>query len=136
MRASGERRVEGLRGSGLVTPSLSSLLTPTPRPLPNLNPFQSVAEGGGAESSEAAATAASELERVFCKADFRRMAVHGQFNLGFIVASLGRDLFIIDQHASDEKFNFERLRATTVLNRRAPGGTRRAVGAACGRGRG
>jgi len=73
---------------------------------------------------------------VFCKADFRRMAVHGQFNLGFIVASLGRDLFIIDQHASDEKFNFERLRATTVLNRRAPGGTRRAVGAACGRGRG
>ena len=33
----------------------------------------------------------------------------GQFNLGFIVARLGSHLFIIDQHASDEKRNFERL---------------------------
>ena len=41
----------------------------------------------------------------------------GQFNLGFIIARLGHDLFIVDQHASDEKYNFERLQATIVLNR-------------------
>jgi DNA mismatch repair protein PMS2 len=54
----------------------------------------------------------------------------GQFNLGFILAvrppssSLGEgehasksdELFIIDQHASDENFNFERLQADTVVN--------------------
>jgi len=63
------------------------------------------------------ATAARELERVFNQADFPRMRIIGQFNLGFIVARLGQDLFIIDQHASDEKFNFERLASTTVLNK-------------------
>ena len=45
------------------------------------------------------------------------MRVVGQFNRGFIIARLGSDLFIVDQHASDEKFNFERLQASTVLNR-------------------
>jgi len=35
----------------------------------------------------------------------------------FIVARLGGSLFIIDQHAADEKFNFERLQRDTVLNR-------------------
>ena len=34
----------------------------------------------------------------------------GQFNLGFIVVRLLQDdLFIVDQHASDEKFRFESL---------------------------
>lgn len=37
------------------------------------------------------------------------MQVIGQFNLGFIVCRLGEDLYIIDQHAADEKYNFERL---------------------------
>lgn len=46
--------------------------------------------------------AESELERVFAKSDFARMEVLGQFNLGFIIARLGRDLFIVDQHASGE----------------------------------
>ena len=39
----------------------------------------------------------------------------GQFNLGFIIARLDQDLFIIDQHAADEKFNFETLQRTTRL---------------------
>lgn len=30
------------------------------------------------------------------------MHILGQFNLGFIIARLGKDLFIIDQHASGE----------------------------------
>jgi len=45
------------------------------------------------------------------------MEVLGQFNLGFIVTSLGPDLFIIDQHASDEKYNFEMLQKHTVIKR-------------------
>jgi DNA mismatch repair protein PMS2 len=44
------------------------------------------------------------------------MQVLGQFNLGFIIAKLERDLFIVDQHAADEKFNFEHLARSTVLN--------------------
>jgi DNA mismatch repair protein PMS2 len=32
------------------------------------------------------------------------MKVLGQFNLGFIIARLEDDLFILDQHACDEKF--------------------------------
>jgi DNA mismatch repair ATPase MutL len=53
------------------------------------------------------------------KDDFRRMRIIGQFNLGFIMAALpvitsdvnqsDYDIFIIDQHASDEKFRFETL---------------------------
>ena len=39
----------------------------------------------------------------------------GQFNLGFIVCRLGRELFIVDQHASDEKRNFEEIAARPTL---------------------
>ncbi|ELT93291.1 hypothetical protein CAPTEDRAFT_202090, partial [Capitella teleta] len=38
------------------------------------------------------------------------------FNLGFVIARLNQDLFIIDQHASDEKYNFEMLQKHTVLS--------------------
>lgn len=43
------------------------------------------------------------------------MEVIGQFNLGFIIAKLNSDLFIIDQHAADEKYNFETLQQATRL---------------------
>ncbi|KAI3975288.1 hypothetical protein MKX01_033528 [Papaver californicum] len=62
------------------------------------------------------AGATNELERLFNKKDFNRMKVIGQFNLGFIIGKLEQDLFIIDQHAADEKFNFERMSQTTILN--------------------
>ncbi|KAJ8106948.1 hypothetical protein OPT61_g9201 [Boeremia exigua] len=62
------------------------------------------------------------LSLTVTKADFHDMNIIGQFNLGFIIAvrpptstSPTSDLFIIDQHASDEKYNFERLSATTTL---------------------
>ena len=32
------------------------------------------------------------------------MSVLGQFNLGFIIAQLDQDLYILDQHACDEKY--------------------------------
>jgi len=55
--------------------------------------------------------ARAELERVFRRAEFSALSrrVVGQFNLGFVVARLGSDLFVVDQHASDEKATFERL---------------------------
>ncbi|CAI4051773.1 hypothetical protein SUVZ_14G2380 [Saccharomyces uvarum] len=53
------------------------------------------------------------------KDDFKKMEVVGQFNLGFIIVTrkIGDkyDLFIVDQHASDEKYNFETLQAVTVF---------------------
>ncbi|CAI8603789.1 unnamed protein product [Vicia faba] len=62
------------------------------------------------------AAAATELERLFKKEDFSRMKVIGQFNLGFIIGKLDQDLFIVDQHAADEKYNFECLSQSTILN--------------------
>ncbi|KAG2232704.1 hypothetical protein INT48_000061 [Thamnidium elegans] len=60
--------------------------------------------------------ATEALSRVIHKPDFARMKVLGQFNLGFIIASLDdKDLYIIDQHASDEKYNFETLQETTRI---------------------
>ncbi|KAI9736062.1 MAG: hypothetical protein M1818_006238 [Claussenomyces sp. TS43310] len=75
------------------------------------------------------ATAEEKLSLTILKSDFAKMKIIGQFNLGFILAcrtsfplaessqdaAAGDDLFIIDQHASDEKYNFERLQATTVV---------------------
>ena len=56
------------------------------------------------------------LSLTVSKDDFAYMRITGQFNLGFILATRANsDLFIIDQHASDEKHNFERLQATTVV---------------------
>ena len=34
------------------------------------------------------------------------MKIIGQFNLGFIIAELRGDLFILDQHACDEKYRY------------------------------
>ncbi|KAK5730080.1 ATP-binding mismatch repair protein [Elasticomyces elasticus] len=66
--------------------------------------------------------AENKLSLTVSKADFEHMTIVGQFNLGFILAirsaSNERDqdeLFIIDQHAADEKYNYERLRRTTTL---------------------
>jgi DNA mismatch repair protein PMS2 len=77
--------------------------------------------------------AANALARVIEKKDFDTMVVVGQFNLGFIVIRRQSDkrteldeseaessqrlddLFIVDQHAADEKYNFETLQATTRI---------------------
>ncbi|XP_013140191.1 PREDICTED: mismatch repair endonuclease pms1 [Papilio polytes] len=56
-----------------------------------------------------------ELSREISKDSFKNMTVIGQFNLGFIITRLGDDLFIIDQHATDEIYNFETLQKTTEL---------------------
>ncbi|CAH8862993.1 unnamed protein product [Trichobilharzia szidati] len=53
--------------------------------------------------------AENELTMYFKKETFNSLQVLGQFNLGFIIARHHNDLFIIDQHASDEKYRFEQL---------------------------
>ncbi|CAA7264531.1 unnamed protein product [Cyclocybe aegerita] len=84
---------------------------------------------GNVENDEKAVSA---LARVIEKDDFATMDIVGQFNLGFIVvrqrklvAGAGQidkeeavamdDLFIVDQHAADEKYNFETLQTTTRI---------------------
>jgi DNA mismatch repair protein PMS2 len=66
--------------------------------------------------------AENKLSLTVAKADFDRMHIVGQFNLGFILAirpaSHDQDqdeLFIIDQHAADEKYNYERFSRTITL---------------------
>ena len=74
--------------------------------------------------------AEEKLSLIISRNDFLKMRIAGQFNLGFIIAvrpsestatAEGNDavtddeLFIIDQHATDEKYNFERLQSTTVV---------------------
>lgn len=64
-------------------------------------------------------SAEKELRKNISKDMFESMEILGQFNLGFIIAKLDSDLFIIDQHASDEKFNFEdQQRNTTIKSQR------------------
>jgi DNA mismatch repair protein PMS2 len=58
----------------------------------------------------------AELSKKLSKSDFANMRVIGQFNKGFIITELDRNLFIIDQHASDEKYNYEDLLANTKMN--------------------
>ncbi|PLB55740.1 putative DNA mismatch repair protein [Aspergillus steynii IBT 23096] len=80
------------------------------------------------EAAMSQETAEERLSLTVTKEDFDKMRIIGQFNLGFIIAtrpsgqnaasnlpSCKDELFIIDQHASDEKFNFERLQAETVV---------------------
>ncbi|XP_029052033.1 mismatch repair endonuclease PMS2 isoform X1 [Osmia bicornis bicornis] len=59
--------------------------------------------------------AEDELKRELTKESFLKMEIIGQFNLGFIIARLEKDLFIIDQHATDEKYRFEKLNNETQL---------------------
>lgn len=67
--------------------------------------------------------AEQKLSRTIQKQDFLNMDVLGQFNLGFVIVRLRKeveggvvdDLFIVDQHAADEKYNFERLQRTTKI---------------------
>ncbi|XP_061715334.1 mismatch repair endonuclease PMS2 [Cydia pomonella] len=56
-----------------------------------------------------------ELSKEISQDSFKNMIVVGQFNLGFIITQLEDDLFIIDQHATDEIYNFETLQKTTEL---------------------
>ncbi|CAF1271135.1 unnamed protein product [Rotaria sordida] len=64
--------------------------------------------------------AEDELRRQIDKTDFERMHIIGQFNRGFILVTLvdhSSQLFIVDQHAADEIYNFHRLYEQTTVSR-------------------
>uniref|UniRef100_A0A8C9EI94 PMS1 homolog 2, mismatch repair system component n=1 Tax=Pavo cristatus TaxID=9049 RepID=A0A8C9EI94_PAVCR len=77
-------------------------------PFVQLPPNEAVCEEYGLKSTDLP-------EKLYSKEMFAKMEIIGQFNLGFIIAKLNSDLFIIDQHATDEKYNFEMLQQHTVL---------------------
>uniref|UniRef100_A0A8C5E6A4 Mismatch repair endonuclease PMS2 n=1 Tax=Gouania willdenowi TaxID=441366 RepID=A0A8C5E6A4_GOUWI len=60
-------------------------------------------------------SAEEELKKEISKEMFKVMEIIGQFNLGFIITKFNSDIFMIDQHATDEKYNFEMLQQHTVL---------------------
>jgi len=47
------------------------------------------------------------LSKMVQREDFRQMRVVGQFNKGFIITILNNEVFIVDQHAGDEKYKYE-----------------------------
>ena len=82
-------------------------------------------DNAGLENTEDFKAAEQALSRLLHKSDFENLQVIGQFNLGFLIVKrratniIGReenDLFIIDQHAADEKYNFETLQLTSRIH--------------------
>lgn len=51
--------------------------------------------------------AEQELKFNLDRSSFESMQIIGQFNKGFIITRLNKHLFIIDQHATDERANYE-----------------------------
>ncbi|KAI9479917.1 ATP-binding mismatch repair protein [Coemansia sp. RSA 989] len=73
-------------------------------------------EQGGFKNCSSPEKASSALSQLIHKSDFAQMSIIGQFNRGFIIAQRHQDLYIIDQHASDEKYNFEQLQQQAVIS--------------------
>ena len=104
------------------------------RQLVPLQNAHSLSQAASTANASTDGSAERELSRVIHKEDFETMEVMGQFNLGFIIARRQKkvqptglflpeddavpvvdDLFLIDQHAADEKYNFETLQLTTKI---------------------
>jgi len=102
-----------------ITPCLPTAQSPT------IRDDDAVLEDAGIGNVDNEARVVEVLSRVINKTDFTEMEIVGQFNLGFIIARRRKlialsnrmmdDLFIVDQHAADEKYNFESLQQTTVI---------------------
>lgn len=84
-------------------------------------PCKRAAFSAAAGSEEVDADKAErELAFSFDKSWFSELKVLGQFNLGFIICLFrSSDVFIVDQHAADEKFNYEDLEKTTSIEKQA-----------------
>lgn len=117
------------RPSGGSRDKAAARLTTTPS-------MRSAIEHANLESGAPDTVASEALSRIIAKEDFATMEIVGQFNLGFIIVRKRTtvadgergvdggggsvqtgmdDLFIVDQHAADEKWNFETLQETTVI---------------------
>ena len=56
------------------------------------------------------------FRQTFYKRDFQNLKIVGQFNKSFIVATLGSELFILDQHACDERRGLENFEKTLKID--------------------
>ena len=114
----GRMREDGLRNELLRT-RVRRLKGSTSAGNLQLVPGESVGISGSQEGSSARKSKRKKVQEVvnLTKDDFHSMSVVGQFNLGFILARCKNNhLWILDQHACDEKFNFERLCDTTTVH--------------------
>jgi len=122
------RRAAAQDPSALVPPPASSGAVDADSTLPSGGTGGAGGGAGGGASTvpdagcldratrAAAAEVEGELHRVLPRAAFEAMEPLGQFNLGFIVARSAGELFIVDQHAADEKHRFETLRSSTEIH--------------------
>lgn len=78
----------------------------------------------GIENFDNSQAAEQALSRVLHKTDFENLEILGQFNLGFVIVKRKaknddglqeNDLFIVDQHAADEKYNYENLQLNSRI---------------------
>ncbi|CDW74833.1 mismatch repair endonuclease pms2-like [Stylonychia lemnae] len=57
------------------------------------------------------------MRKTFWKKEFTKFRTIGQFNLGFLVCTLnGNDLFILDQHACDERLHLEKFTSALKID--------------------
>ena len=126
LKNGGNRKESTLRLASYVSTSTSNI----EEMIAKMRAGLSNGEGGQSQSSKDTivkaelddGNAEARLSLTVTKTDFERMIIIGQFNLGFILAVRPAlddgdedDLFIIDQHAADEKYNYERLQRTVTL---------------------
>ena len=91
-----------------------------PEPEIRTDEMYTIPSDAGLSNADDDEKAIAALSRVIAKQDFESMDVVGQFNLGFVIVrrcsgNKMDDLFIVDQHAADEKYNFETLQETTKI---------------------
>jgi DNA mismatch repair protein PMS2 len=125
------RATQALRASKHKTLNLSQACDTSTASIGEQATLLSMVPAMSQESSQPKRTVADDIEQAdaearlsltVSKSDFGQMDIIGQFNLGFILAVRppsetvkSSDLFIVDQHAADEKYNFERFTDTLTL---------------------
>jgi DNA mismatch repair protein PMS2 len=119
------RKESTLQLSCTINPSLSQMelqAQAIAAALPTVDDHKSCQDNAVVRDELDSTQAETKLSLTVTKADFKRMRIVGQFNLGFVLAirppSHDQDqdeLFIIDQHAADEKYNYERFSRTISL---------------------
>lgn len=131
-KISARRKEATLRYEQNVRLDIETLRSRVPHPAQTQDVQSPAVSLSNDDASAEIQDAERKLSLAISKGDFNRMKIIGQFNLGFILVSrpasqhdgpVARhtpqrrdELFIVDQHASDEKYNFERLQASTVVD--------------------
>ncbi|KAK5138596.1 hypothetical protein LTR08_000184 [Meristemomyces frigidus] len=131
LKNGGNRKEATLQLMQMATTSVNEIESKAARLQADIEAFvaEMMGKGDGAvlKGELEDSNAESKLALTVTKSDFDRMTIIGQFNLGFILAvrpvtapssvseTSEDELFIIDQHAADEKYNYERLQRTVTL---------------------